>query len=199
MSLLWPHRFWFALLAISLALIFISLPLLRMAATTTVANLTELKTQQLHAEQTLQQLRSDTETAQKLQSEMTMSEAEQSLEPVDRLLAANIIEREADAAHIYSFSYTLAPEQKIKMAGLTTASQELAVSTITVRGEAPDDMSVYGFIDGMRGSLPGRVRLQQMSLVRSNKSEPVSAYNLRFNATFEWLSNGTAPDMVSGI
>jgi hypothetical protein len=199
LSLLWPHRFWFALLAGSLALILTSAPLLRVAEDGAAKNLVQLQNKHDQTEQALHQLQDDVAAAQKLENEMTLSEAEQSLAPVDRLLAANAMEQEAEAAHLRGFSYTLSPEQKIKMEESVPEPQEVAVSTITLHGEAPTDSNIYGFISAMHDLLPGRIRLQQLSLSRIANDASVAAYNLRFNATFEWLSNGAVKDMAGGI
>ncbi len=195
----WLHRFWIILLAISITLITTSSPLLRVAEEKTSANLAHIKTQRVQAEQTLRQLQDDVAAAQKLGTQMTLSEAEQFLTPVDRLLAANELEHEAAVSHIQHFDYTLAPEQRMKKSSTLAEPQELFVSTVTISGEAPSDIDIYRFISRMPLALPGKLRLQQLSLDRMSKESAVSTYNVRFNATLEWLSNGTTQDVAGGL
>ncbi len=194
---LWPHRYWLGLLAFAFVLTVASPPFLRMLTDEAIQNLSQVKAERMQAQQALHQMEGDFATVQGPESNMSAVEAEQFLAPVDRLRVATILEHAADEALVGHFTYTLSPEQKTTISGPEGTPQELAVSTITVGGDVPSDIYMYNFVEGMRRLLPGRLRVQQVSLERSGKEDaPLDAYNLRFTATLEWLSNGTTKDMA---
>lgn len=194
-----PHKAWLGLLTFSLALLLTGSPLFQMAGDVAAQRLHAIQSQRAEAQKNLSQLRDDIETAQKLKNEMSLQEAEAFLAPVDRLQAASLLEEQAAALHVGNFTYTIAPEEKIKITALPEP-QELSVSLVTLQGDMPGDNNVYHFVDSLRDILPGRLRLQQLSIERLGaESATLQPVNVRFSAKFEWLSNGTVTSLAGAL
>jgi len=190
MNLLYPHRKWLALLIAALFLMTASSPGLRLLRAEATQHLADMRAAQGKTRQALHQLQDDIESVKKLEGQMDPAEAEKFLAPVDRMAAANALQQNAANMRLSHFTYNLSPEQKIKIDAPEAGPQELSLSTLTLSGDAPLDTDIYAFIDGLHHLLPGRVRLQQLSLERTDKADPhLTARNMHFEATLEWLSN----------
>lgn len=191
MTVLRLHRLWLGLLLLAIAIIAGRAPVLDFAGNRAARDLAAIKDARVKTENDLQQLRDDVVAARKLGSEIDRTRADQVLAPTDRLKAAVMLEKEAAIMKIARFTYTLAPEERTAIdAG--GALQNLALSAVTLAGNAPDDISIYNFITHLQHVLPGRARLQQVTITRSASAEvPLAATNVHFEAALEWLSNGS--------
>jgi hypothetical protein len=188
-----PHRVWIALLALALIIAAGNAPLIGIAQKKTSDRLAALRAEADKSANTLRQLREDIATTERLKNQIGETEAEKSLAPVDRLRAAQILERRAAESRLTHFTYTLSPERKTPVDTVGAGTQTLATSQLTLMADAPTDIDAYIFIDAVRRALPGRLTLRQFTLTRIGAADaPIAAANLRLNATAEWLSNGAA-------
>jgi hypothetical protein len=64
--------------------------------------------------------------------------------------------------------------------------------------DAPLAIDAYSFIEDVLARMPGRLRLQSLTLERLGDNAPLATENLRMEADFEWLSNGAAKQMAEG-
>ncbi len=184
------HRLWIALIVCAVAIMTGSGPLAGLLRKDAVRDLTMIQSARAKTGQDLKQLRDNVAAARKLAGEIDRAEAEQVLAPSDRLKAASMFENEAAQGRLSHFTYTLAPEERVAIdAG--GEKHDLAVSIITLSADAPDDVYIYSSLERMRQSLPGRARLQQLSISRPGNPDALAAQNVHFEATLEWLSNGT--------
>jgi len=198
MKALYPHRWWLALLVFAIAVMAGSGPLLHLARVKAAHNLAEAQTERVQAEQNLRQLRADVAAARALNRQIDRAQAEQVLAASDRLKAATMLESEASQARLSHFSYTLSPEAHVSLSA-GGEMQDLATSTIALAADAAEDQSVYAFIERVRRGLPGRVRITQMTITRSNEyGRPLAALNVHFEANLEWLSNGAVQTVAGG-
>ncbi|MGE3623062.1 MAG: hypothetical protein AB7H77_04200 [Bdellovibrionales bacterium] len=183
------HRGWMALTGFSLVLLCGSGPALHFARGEIEHSRTEIGQARRAAEQILRQLRDNVATARKLAGQIDSRQADQILARVDRLKSAAFFEKEAAAFGLKEFTYTLSPESTV-MHNSGGEAQELALSRLELAGDAADDIHVYRYIDHIRARLPGRLRITGLTLGRL----PVAlspASNVHFQATLEWLSNGS--------
>jgi hypothetical protein len=198
MNFLNPHKYWIASLIVAALLIVLSEPMLNLLQDEAQKHLSDLRSQRAKTEQSLQQLENDIAETKKLSGQMGAAEVEKSLAPVDRLQAADVIEKQAAAARLTHVTYTLSPEQKVKITRADAGPQELALSTITIKADAPLDTDAYAFVGRLRGVLPGRLRPQALTLERIGAPDAApAADNLHLTAVFEWLSNGAAKEKAT--
>jgi hypothetical protein len=191
-----PHRLWLGLLALAIALLVGSGPALRYAQDIAAHHLAELRAKSAQASQNLHQLEDDVATARRISGQIDNATATEVLAPVDRLQAAALLEREAAAAHLQHFTYTLDPEQRFATES-DGFKQDLATSDIAVAADVSLDTDGIAFIEHIGHSLPGRVRVKELSFERIGGANAAPAtVNLRFKATLEWLSNGTRTVMA---
>ncbi len=182
------QRLWLGLLAISLIVLLVGQPILQKI----VADLREQKNhlaQDEHdARAALDQLRDDIATTERLQNQISEEEVNHALAPVDRLRAAQKIERLARHHAIHAFAYSFGPEENtlISKAGATPLT--LALTTLTLNGEVMTDLGAFTFLDAIPHTLPGNVRLVDLVLERPNQAVDTP---LHLSARFIWLSNGT--------
>jgi hypothetical protein len=191
------HAGWMIMLALAIALLAGRAPLLHSAGDKAARDLDATRTAREKTEQDLAQLRNDVAAARKISSEIDRAHAEDVLAPTDRLKAAVLLERAAAGQKISHFTYTLAPEGKtvIETGG---APQNLALSAVTLAGDAPDDLYIYKFIEQAERLLPGRARLQEVKITRKGTDAPRAADNAHFETTLEWLSNGSLQTVAGG-
>lgn len=197
MNYLTPHLRWIGLLTLAVTLTWASTPLLDRLHEIAAQRLIDARAARAAAEQSLHQLQDDIAAAEKLGGQIGIAEADRALIPADRIAAVTALERSAAALRLGHFTYTLEPEQALTVDAPGIVPQTLAVSTLTVSGEAPLDTDVYAFCAGARRFLPGRLRLQQLSVERTGSAAALEARNTRFTARFEWLSNGSAGAAVA--
>jgi hypothetical protein len=155
MKFLLPHKFWMATLA-AIALMFFSAPMLGFLRDEAASHLTSVRSERTKTDQALQRLEDDIATTQRLNGQIGAEEIEKSLAYVDRLQAADFLEKQASASRLGHFTYTVSPEQKALIGNPGADAQELAVSTIAVKAEAPLDTDAYAFVDRIRSVMPGR-------------------------------------------
>lgn len=199
MSLIYPHRLWITILAMALLMLLASSPLLAALQEHTAKKLTALKEERAGVEKSLHQLEIDIQAVKEISGEIGETEAKRLLAPIDRLWVAEVLEHEAATSRLARFTYNMSPEQVLVKNLSGGEPQELAITTIAITSEAPLDTDVYSFIENIRRTLPGRLRLQQLSLERLGKEDTtLGIYNVRFNATLEWLSNGSLKTMAGG-
>ncbi len=195
MTFLYPHKYWLASLIFALAVILASSPVLQWAQDEATRHAVALHDERAKVEKELAQLEDDKAEVQKLSGQISAEEIEKSLAPVDRLQAADALEKAASADRLDHFTYTLAPEEKVTIKN-SAGTQELAVSTITIKADTPLDTDAWHFVEHLRGVFPGRLRPQQLTLERIG-TDP-AAENLHVTATFEWLSNGVDKQVAEG-
>jgi hypothetical protein len=189
-----PHRWWLGMLVLSVTIMAGSGPLCDTLREKALQNLAQIKTSRAKVEQDLQQLRDDVTAAHKLSAQIDGVRAEQVLAPVDRLKVAEKLEQEASG--IEHFTYTVTPEEHVTITS-GGEKQDLASSTVTLAGEAADDVKIYAFLERVRQLLPGRARLKKFVIARRTGTLGPTA-NVRFDAAFEWLSNGAVQTVASG-
>jgi Sec-independent protein translocase protein TatA len=197
LQILHPHRFWIGILIVAVFLVVSGPAALQRFMPEATQGLAQLRSQHAEAEQALRQLDDDMATVKKLQGQMSVDQATASLTPVNRLRIATMLERDAGENLIDHLTYTLSPEQKTRLQSPGGEAQDLATSTITIGGEAPQDVVVYRFIEAVRRGMPGRVSLRQFSIERSSHDETLAQNNVKFTASFEWLSNGAGKQMAA--
>jgi hypothetical protein len=196
MSGLQQHRRWIGLMAVACIIIGGSGPVAHLMCDKTKQNLAELQAAHIKTEQDLQQLREDVARAQKLSRQIDRLHAEQILAPADRLKAAAALEKLAKDKQLRHFTYTLGPEDKLAL-NAGGESQELAISTIALTADAPSDQDVFTFLEKARILLPGRARIQHFTINRIAPAA-LAATNIHFEASLEWLSNGSL-QTVAGV
>jgi len=156
-----------------------------------------LKKENETSSETLRQLKEDIAAAEEMKKEIDVDAARKSLAPIDRLRAAQVLERRAAEANLTRFTYTLSPEEKTFVDTVGAGRQELATSKWTVAADAPTDTDAYVFLDAIARTLPGRVALRALSIRRTGeKDAPLSAANIHLTASGEWLSNGASRDLA---
>ncbi len=199
MSFLSPHKLWIMTSVFAVALMFFSSPLLVFLRGKAARHLAEVQEDRTKTQQVLQRLDDDIATTQKLSGQIGADEIEKPLAPIDRLQASGLLERQADAARLDHFTYTLSPEQKVAINSTEMGAQELAVSTIAVKAEVPLDTDVNAFVQRVGSLMPGRLRLQSLTLEHTaTAGTPPAADNLHMIANFEWLSNGVTKELAEG-
>lgn len=199
MNLLAPHKFWLVTLILAIALIFGSAPLLGFLRAETAKKLADLRDEQVKTEAALGRLNDDIAATRKLSGQIGASEIEKSLAGVDRLQAVDMLEKQAAFARLDHFTYTVSPEQKWTVSDPALGTQAFALSSVSVKADAPLDTDVYRFVEDVRARMPGRLRLQAITLERAgDRDTPLAAENLHMTADFEWLSNGVPKQMAEG-
>jgi hypothetical protein len=193
MKRLAPHRNWILALSAAFVLMAGSNPLLRYMQDKMTLKQTERAEEQQRLAQNLQQLRDDAATAQKLSEAMDTSVVETMLAPVDRIQITARLETLARGARLSSFTYTLSPEQPFKPDGEEIEPDGIMQSDLTLQADAPQDGNVFRFIENLQQALPGRARLQRLSVERINANDktPLATANVRMNAALHWLANGS--------
>lgn len=136
----------------------------------------------------LRQQREDAAAAEKLATLLTDEATQKLLAPVDRTRAVAALPPLADAARLSRFAYVIAPERP-----LPGGPEGLALTALTLQGEAPRDEDVFRFLDRAQKSLPGQARLRRLTLDRLDPTlrRPLSSANLRFSAALDWVSNAS--------
>jgi hypothetical protein len=181
-----PHRLWLMLAAVAL-LVLAGLPVARYLAEGEAGQAARIAAARQQDERALRRIEEDLLAARDLKNNLGAGEIARLLAPADRLQAAARLEQAAQAARISHFTYTLAPERQSRVDS-AAGPQELALSTVTLAGDAPLDTDIYRFVARAREMLPGRAKLKQLSVMRLGN--PPAAANVHMEAVFEWLSNG---------
>lgn len=150
------------------------------------------------AEEILAQLRSEDDAARQIRGRIGVEDARRLLAPVERLTVAGEIERAASLFHMSHFTYTLMPEKTVKIED-ADGPETLALSSISLGAEAPSDAVIYRFIAQLSRILPGRLRVAEMEVERIGDSNAaLTASNVKFKVTLEWLSNGSLRNVAGG-
>ena len=193
MRVLRAHRWWLAVFVAALLLLASSDPLLRAAQNILTQKSQRLETEKQNLSQTLQHLRDDAATAERLSRALKAGWAQTYLAPVDRRQMAAQLEPLAAASRLGRFTYTLLPEQPFKPEPALPDTEGLVQSALTVEADAPHDGDATHFIQRLLQALPGRAQLQQLALERpeANTTAPLAEKNVRLNATIDWLANGS--------
>lgn len=194
------HRGWIGMLGLALIIGAGNEPVLGMAQQKAAQRLAGLRADYSKTAAALKQLQDDVAATESLKTKIDEAEVEKSLAPVDRLRAAQILERRAAEVHLTHFSYTLSPEERTAVETVGAGRQELTVSKLTLAADAPTDTDAFMFFDAVRRTLPGRLVLRQVSLQRIGAADtPVSDANLHATASGDWLSNGASPNLAEGV
>jgi len=186
-----PHKVWIGLLGAALAIALGHATVLSYAQGKAERRLSFLRLEHEKVVKALRQLEEDIAEAERMRTEMDVSEAEKYLAPADRLQTAQLLERLAADFRLTRFSYTLAPEQKKSIETLTGGAQEVAECHWALAADAPTDIDAFAFLDEIMGQMQGAVSIREMSLDRLGaKDAPMAQANIRLTASGEWLSNG---------
>jgi hypothetical protein len=183
-----PHARWIALLAAALVLLLAGLPLARRGGAAAADRAKILAAERAMLEEADRRFDEDMRLAERQDGSPGAEDIDRLLAPVDRLGAASVLERQAAAARLTHFVYTLAPEKK----AVADSAAGLAESKVTLAADMPLDTDAHDFIDRLSASLPGRVRLRRFSLTRLAADAFPSTANVHMEAEAEWLSNGAA-------
>ena len=182
-----------ALLGMAIALLAGGLPLLHWAQGSAAREATQTAAAMAKTEEAQRQLQSNIAAAHELAGRISEADVVRLLAPIDRLQTAGVLERQATAARLTHFTYTLAAERKDIAVVTGEATPGLVVSAITITADAPLDTDVFAFLAGLQTALPGRLRVVQMMLARTGDGrQPVAASNVHVEARLDWLSNGSA-------
>ncbi|MFA5041241.1 MAG: hypothetical protein WC464_06385 [Bdellovibrionales bacterium] len=193
------HKGWIGLMVLAILVGAGNAPLLGAAEKKAAQKLVSLKKENEKAVAALRQMEEDLATVEKMKTVIDDNAAKKYLAPVDRLDAAQILERRAAEAGLTRFTYTLSPEKKASFDMVGISKHDLATSQWTVTADAPSDVDVYAFLDAISHTLPGRITVHQISLQRiTEEGDPISFANIRFAANGEWLSNGASPNPAEG-
>jgi hypothetical protein len=187
MKALQAHRGW--LLALVAAIVFMacSHPLLDYVQQLFEQRLGSIETRHRLLEASLQQLRDDAATAERLRPTIDAEALEKNLAAVDRLSVTSQFESLAASARLDHFAYTLSPETPFKN---DADAQGLARSTLSIEAQAPNDIDAIRFVDRLLRLLPGRAELQRFSLDRLNDGEAkLGALNVHVNIAIDWIAN----------
>jgi hypothetical protein len=164
-------------------------PLLYVLHQDAAAALARVGGERQKAEKTLGQLQSESDIAKEIRGRINVAEARRLLAPVERMTVAASIEHAAATFHMSKFTYTLAPEKDVHM-----GEETLALSSIALGGEAPNDADIYGFMAQLNHALPGRLRVTDMEIERAG--DTLTTSNVRYKMTLEWLSNGAVKNLA---
>ncbi len=189
-----PHQTWISLLGGALVLLFAGPALVGQMERSTQHSAAEIVAERLELQESATRFHDDMQLSNRPEGQMSADEITRLLAPIDRLQAVAGLERQAASAQLSHFTYALSPEQKPKTAIL--GANNLTESHITMSADAPLDTDVTAFIKSLNYVLPGRVRLQQFTLTRSNPDAALSLANVHMDAVVEWVSNGAAKDKV---
>jgi hypothetical protein len=191
------HRKWIVLLSVAFILAAIKAPLLDGAQREAARKLDAMHAQKEKTDAALAQFQSDLAEIDKMKDVIDDREIEKFMMPVDRLRAAQILEHRAHEARLSHFTYNMSPEEKTNIDTVSAGKQEMAISKITFAADAPTDNNIYAFFDAVRRTLPGRIALHDMIIARIDSADkPIKAANLRMTASADWLSNGSAKNLV---
>ncbi len=186
-----PHRLWIGLLALALTIGASHATILALAQSKAEKKLSSLKLDYQKTSRALQQLEEDIAEAERMRTEMDLSDAEKFLAPSDRLRTAQLLERMAAESRLTRFNYALSPEQKTTIETLTGSMQEFATSKWNLSADAPTDVDAFVFLDEMAAQIQGSVTIREVSLDRlGSKDSPIASANVRLMANGDWLSNG---------
>jgi hypothetical protein len=193
MTALKPHRWWLAAFGIALVLLAGSDPVMRYGHEILTERLQKLDAEKRTLTGALQQLRGDAAAAERLSKAIKAEDVAAYLAPADRLQITAQLEPLATVSRLGNFTYALSPEQPFKPEQASPDTDGLVESVLTFEADAPHDGDAYRFIDRLLHRLPGRARLRQLVIERSQASidGPLAASNIRLNATIGWLANGS--------
>jgi hypothetical protein len=189
------HRLWLSLLAIAVIIGAANAPLIGMATRAERTKLENLRSQSQKETDALRQLQDDLDATENLKTQIDDSDADRSLQSVNRLRVAKMLETRAAESRLTSFTYSLSPEKPTEFDTIGAGKQTLATSDVAMTADAPTDIDVYRFVENIRLSLPGRLALRHLSMERAAQpNAPIAATNLHVKIDAEWLSNGAAPN-----
>jgi hypothetical protein len=193
------HTLWLGMLTVALIILTASGPALRLAHEAAQNHLSAMQTERKNAEQRLRQIEADMAAMQKLQAEMTESRVEKFLAPVNRLGLAEKLRQHGEHSHLSHFTASLAPERTEIVVTTDAGTQKLASSMLTLTADAATDTDIYAFMARLPYLLPGRVRIQQLTLERKQADDhtPFNDANIHVGITCAWLSNGSAPEIAT--
>jgi hypothetical protein len=137
--------------------------------------------------ETLGQLNEDRAAAERLASRFTEAEVAHKLAPPDKDKGLAALEDRAAALALGSVTVRFGPEK----APPALDEPGLALASVTIDGQAPDDRALNAFIDDVLTTLPGRVTLTRFEVRRPSPDAPLALANLAFHLTFDWLANAT--------
>jgi len=136
----------------------------------------------------LRQLRDDAALAERLSKDINANDVEKYLAPSNRLEAVAMLDPLAFDSRLSNFSYTLSPEQPYKSPDDGSDMRGIVQSSLTLQAEAALDNDTYRFLENLPRVLPGRLRLEKLSVERI-KLNLFEATNVRMTAVFEWVAN----------
>ena len=192
-----PHRVWIGIMALAVLIGAGNAPVIGIAEQKAEQKRAALQVENEKALDTLRQMREDILAVEKMKTVIDDAAAKEFLAPVDRLRAAQILERRAAESGLTHFTYTLFPEEKTSLDTSSAGKQELATSKWTLAADAPTDLDAYVFLDAIGRTLPGHITLRQITLQRIGaKDAPITEANVHLAASGEWLSNGAVPNPV---
>lgn len=191
MNALNAHRWWLIALGAALLLLAGGDPLLRYSHEILTGRVENLNAEKKTLASTLQHLRDDAATAERLNRAIKAENAAAYLAPVDRLQITAQLEPLAVVSRLGRFTYTLSPEQPFKPDQASPDTDGLAESVLTFEADAPHDGDAYRFAERLLRRLPGHARLRQLVIERTQafNAETLAAVNVHMNATIDWLTN----------
>lgn len=193
-----PHKRWLLLSALALLILGAGSLLIGPAQKRAESAVAAAKKELAATERAYAQLRADMETANRLQNEIAPAAVERAMAPIDRLRAATIVERRAGEQYLSSLHYSFSPESRVAFDTIGAGRQSFAQSQLSLESDAATDTGVYAFIASLQRSLPGRLDLTHLKIVRPDAQGEVGAANMHVSLQAVWLSNGAASPLTEG-
>jgi hypothetical protein len=140
-------------------------------------------------ESELRQLRADAEATKELAGRYSEDEVAAKLAPPDKPRLVIALEKQAASLFLHPFAAAFGPET-IPLAR-EAVPEGLAESTLTLEGDAPDDLAARALIDAALQTLPGKATLREADLTRDKPAEALDAANVHFKIAIDLLANAS--------
>jgi len=125
-----------------------------------------------------------------LRGELGDINIEKILLPTHALEEISSLKQLANTFSLTDFNYTLSRETKLPLDNEIAPVPPLVERTLSLKFNAALDQDAYAFVNKVRFSLPGRARLQELTIEhRQNNSSDNEMNDTQVSATFSWLYN----------